>query len=1021
MTISLTAVAASTTPTVIKTFFKHYKTQWTKEKQDRWTEATDELMFDEAFHIVKQFINIATTDTVESLQRFTNTHVPAQPGTTSLRLLIPIDSCDESAKLLIKYFGDDDLQQLVGGRLWWQVRGLRGVQAEWIAMKQDWNRATFVEKRMGTKESEKELRKKAKKARLNKRHERKHSFVKPIRKSLDKRRSNKSIPKEDKNEEAKDEKKDKDIEQQENEQDTLDEGINEPIESFEELDRLKRVMYYIHGGGYYFGSLSTHRLMITRFARKFGGRAFAVNYRKAPQYPWPCAVQDVLAGYLYLIRPPPEARHKAIDPSQIVVAGDSAGGGLCLALLGILRDLDLPMPAGGVLLSPWCDMTHSFPSILQNTATDIIPTYGFIHKPSTLWPLPDDPLPADAEDADRQSMHKSQPGHATPKKRNKNDKLQGNEVASLAEYGNEDGTNAPPSLSHLHQKEFSVMMQDKKGEEVPIKVTRQIQLYATNSQLFHPLCSPILQGSLGGLPPLYILAGDSEVLRDEIIYLAHRAAHPQAYPLRKDLLDANKRAQQSAERFNHRPTKVHLQVYDGQPHVLTLFSFTTSARYAYRAIASFVKHVTGAPTNVINPFPNLAEAPSGRSDVPSVPPVHETTVGEPESIDSSYESKKLSKLNTNLNYSKENGDAIADSPAPISGSSKEKDSSLTPPTKASTDNESNGNQVAPLSSITPTKSKEGSEKMTAIDAPTDKNTLRERRRRNVTLGAENAYDGQVPLRRPTYVQEMIRERVDIRGKIRPLEEAELLQALQLQQDEIGVVKEGAVKRYLTGQTKWDDKFKKEAKRVAKRRAKNEDRVKVMLDQAAKEGLLNELPQAEDHEVAEGEDDQTDGWADLVRLGPLALKGETPPPSAIAGRRDTGESVELLRQALHMRADRFKASIDAKAKASLGSTTVGPRERSRVQYRTHTGAHWKQSAAERQVEGKAKYGLKAWSGAMSFFGRKKQEDAMRKKANKGQKSKAVTTDERGDNESWIDSNTVEEPASGATTSANTLNA
>ncbi|MCO5549650.1 hypothetical protein L7F22_003123 [Adiantum nelumboides] len=1021
MTISLTAVAASTTPTVIKTFFKHYKTQWTKEKEDRWTEATDELMFDEAFHIVKQFINIATTDTVESLQRFTNTHVPAQPGTTSLRLLIPIDSCDESAKLLIKYFGDDDLRHLVGGRLWWQVRGLRGVQAEWIAMKQDWNRATLVEKRMGTKESEKELRKKAKQARLNKRHERKHSFAKPIRKSLDKRRSNKSVPKLEKEDKVNDEGKGKEKEQKDDNPDTLDEGVNEPMESFEELDRLKRVMYYIHGGGYYFGSLSTHRLMITRFARKFGGRAFAVNYRKAPQYPWPCAVQDVLAGYLYLIRPPPEARHKAIDPSQIVVAGDSAGGGLCLALLGILRDLDLPMPAGGVLLSPWCDMTHSFPSILQNTATDIIPTYGFIHKPSTLWPLPDDPLPAGAEDADRQSTHHSQSGNATPKKRNNKDKLQGNEVASLAEYANDSPgdheKSAPPSLSHLKQKEFSVMIQNKKGEEVPLKVTRQIQLYATNAQLFHPLCSPILQGSLGGLPPLYILAGDSEVLRDEIIYLAHRAAHPDAYPLRKDLLNANKRAQESAERFNHRPTKVHLQVYDGQPHVLTLFSFTTSARYAYRAIASFVKHVTGAPTNVINPFPNLAEAPSERSEVPSVPPVHETTVGEPESIDPQYEKKKLEKLDTNLNSTKQNGDAIADSPVPVSGSSSH--------TNAATGSESNGNQVTPLSSITPTKSKDESEKMIAIDAPTDKHTLRERRRRNVTLGAENAYDGQVPLRRPTFVQEMIRERVDIRGKIRPLEEAELLQALRMQQEEIGVVKEGAVSRYLTGQTKWDDKFKKEAKRVAKRRAKNEERVKIMLDQAAKEGLLEELPKdapVEHLEVAEG-DEQADGWADLVRLGPLALAGETPPPSAIAGRRDTGESVELLRQALHMRADRFKASIDAKAKASLGSTNVGPRERSRVHYRTHTGGHWKQSAAERQVEGKAKYGLKAWAGAMSFFGRKKQEDAKRKRASLVQKGKHVNSIEveEADNESWVDSNPAEEGASGATTSANTQSA
>lgn len=69
----------------------------------------------------------------------------------------------------------------------------------------------------------------------------------------------------------------------------------------------------------------------------------------------------------------------------MVVAGDSAGGGLALALMCLIRDMKLPLPAGIVLISPWLDLTHSFPSILQNTATDIIPPYGFLHKPSVLW------------------------------------------------------------------------------------------------------------------------------------------------------------------------------------------------------------------------------------------------------------------------------------------------------------------------------------------------------------------------------------------------------------------------------------------------------------------------------------------------------------------------------------------------------------------------------------------------------------------------------------------------------------
>ena len=95
----------------------------------------------------------------------------------------------------------------------------------------------------------------------------------------------------------------------------------------------------------------------------------AINYRLSPQYPFPCAIQDALAAYLYLIRPPPEAKHKPVKPQHIVIIGDSAGGGLSLALLQVIRDSGLPQCAGGVLISPWCDMSHSFPSIHTNTAT----------------------------------------------------------------------------------------------------------------------------------------------------------------------------------------------------------------------------------------------------------------------------------------------------------------------------------------------------------------------------------------------------------------------------------------------------------------------------------------------------------------------------------------------------------------------------------------------------------------------------------------------------------------------------
>ena len=72
---------------------------------------------------------------------------------------------------------------------------------------------------------------------------------------------------------------------------------------------------------------------------------------------------------LYLTNPPPNALHKAVQHEKIVIAGDSAGAGLCAALLTVLRDLGMAQPAGAVLISPWVDLTHSFPSVMSNTGS----------------------------------------------------------------------------------------------------------------------------------------------------------------------------------------------------------------------------------------------------------------------------------------------------------------------------------------------------------------------------------------------------------------------------------------------------------------------------------------------------------------------------------------------------------------------------------------------------------------------------------------------------------------------------
>ena len=113
--------------------------------------------------------------------------------------------------------------------------------------------------------------------------------------------------------------------------------------------REDRVIYYLHGGGYVMGSVNTHREMISRLSRATGARALGINYRLAPENPFPAAVKDAVDGYRWLLS-------IGIDPHSIVVAGDSAGGGLTVAALVALRDAAVPLPAAGICISPWADM-----------------------------------------------------------------------------------------------------------------------------------------------------------------------------------------------------------------------------------------------------------------------------------------------------------------------------------------------------------------------------------------------------------------------------------------------------------------------------------------------------------------------------------------------------------------------------------------------------------------------------------------------------------------------------------------
>lgn len=127
------------------------------------------------------------------------------------------------------------------------------------------------------------------------------------------------------------------------------------------------VLLYLHGGGYVAAGPRMFRGFVTRLVTGTGLPAFVPDYRLAPEFPYPAALDDALAVYDELVAEQ--------DPSRFVVAGDSAGGGLTAALLAELGSENRPHPAGAMLFSPEVDLTLSEPSVVSNAATDILPNH----------------------------------------------------------------------------------------------------------------------------------------------------------------------------------------------------------------------------------------------------------------------------------------------------------------------------------------------------------------------------------------------------------------------------------------------------------------------------------------------------------------------------------------------------------------------------------------------------------------------------------------------------------------------
>ena len=275
-------------------------------------------------------------------------------------------------------------------------------------------------------------------------------------------------------------------------------------------------------------------------------------------------------------------------------------------------------------------------------------------------------------------------------------------------------------------------------------------MYTTNELLSHPLVSPVLQPSLGGLPPLLIMVGGAEVLRDEQVFLAHKCAKPKKYGLPPDsLTDAGRK---QLEKYP--PTPVQLQVWDDLCHVAPTLSFTRPAKFMYRSVAQFSAWALARAQNC------------------SIPILYDDDI----SVISSSESDDTEEE-------------------------------------------------------TPATSSEKQDTTPSTDPPNRGNTSQE-----VVVG--RAGD---PL--PPFKDHMIRQRVTRHGDILPLEPETELPGCTLKPSDVGVIKEGPVRKWLAARELWDKKYARTKARVHRH-------------------LVKEM---------------ADGYLDFG-------DGETPPPSAIVGRR-----------------------------------------------------------------------------------------------------------------------------------------
>jgi epsilon-lactone hydrolase len=139
-----------------------------------------------------------------------------------------------------------------------------------------------------------------------------------------------------------------------------------------------RVILYLHGGAYEYGSADIHRTLAAKIGEACGVKVLLPEYRLAPEYPFPAAIEDGVQVYRWLLR-------QGFRPADIIFAGDSAGAGLSVVTALVLRDQNEPLPAAIICLSPWVDLTSSGDSYVKNQQKDPYLTVSSVRRAARLY------------------------------------------------------------------------------------------------------------------------------------------------------------------------------------------------------------------------------------------------------------------------------------------------------------------------------------------------------------------------------------------------------------------------------------------------------------------------------------------------------------------------------------------------------------------------------------------------------------------------------------------------------------